>query len=84
MLMIRPERVGLSMSPDPPPGSGDTTCLKGRVTDSAYLGATIEYRVLLDGSSAEIVARLAAGAPTYQRDQQVKIALPRDAMRLID
>jgi putative spermidine/putrescine transport system ATP-binding protein len=84
MLMVRPERVGLSAPSDPPPASKETTCLKGRVTDSAYLGAAIEYRVSFGGSSAEIVARLASGAPTYQRDQQVTIALPRDAMRLID
>lgn len=83
ILMVRPERVDLQPVLDQPAAEIDGTTLKGRVTEAAYLGSNTEYRVSLDGSSDEIVARLAAGSPTYQRSESVNVVVPTAAIWLL-
>lgn len=83
ILMVRPERIDLRPTSGRPDAETDGTVLKGRVTETAYLGSSTEYRVSLDGSSNEIVARLGAGSPAYPRNQLVNVVVPKAAIWLI-
>lgn len=83
VLMVRPERINLRPASDLPTAETQCTILKGRVTETAYLGSSTEYRLSLDGSSDEIVVRLGAGSPTFQRNEPVNVMVPKAAIWLL-
>ena len=62
-VALRPEKIELSCTP---PENPEFNCLKGRVMESAYFGATSLYRVnLADGS------RLQVSVPNSERHGEV-------------
>jgi putrescine transport system ATP-binding protein len=62
-VALRPEKVELSLEP---PARTDANCLRGRVLDSAYFGASSVYRVgLADGT------RLQVAVPNSERHGEV-------------
>lgn len=75
-LAIRPEKISLH--------NGTENHCTGEITDTTYTGAETHSLVRVGHEVLRVVSVNASSAPALQRGQQVKLALPRAALIVLD